>query len=47
MRVMGFLGVLYVEKSVSSLMKVPLILGKSEMEGEFIEEASKENMVQL
>ncbi|XP_027347802.1 phosphoserine aminotransferase 1, chloroplastic-like [Abrus precatorius] len=36
-----------VEKSVRSLMNVPFTLEKSELEGEFIKEASKENMVQL
>ncbi|WJX11484.1 Phosphoserine aminotransferase 2, chloroplastic [Trifolium repens] len=36
-----------VEKYVRSLMNVPFTLGKSELEGEFIREASKENMVQL
>ncbi|RDX83528.1 Phosphoserine aminotransferase 1, chloroplastic, partial [Mucuna pruriens] len=36
-----------VEKSVRSLMNVPFTLEKSELEGEFIKEAAKENMVQL
>jgi phosphoserine aminotransferase len=36
-----------VEKYVRSLMNVPFTLGKSELEREFIREASKENMVQL
>ncbi|CAK8561917.1 unnamed protein product [Lathyrus sativus] len=36
-----------VEKSVRSLMNVPFTLEKSELEGEFIKEAGKENMVQL
>jgi phosphoserine aminotransferase len=36
-----------VEKYVRSLMNVPFTLGKSELEGEFIREASKESMVQL
>jgi len=36
-----------VEKSVRSLMNVPFTLEKSELEGEFINEAAKENMVQL
>ncbi|KAJ0041174.1 hypothetical protein Pint_28644 [Pistacia integerrima] len=36
-----------VEKSVRSLMNVPFTLEKSELEGEFVKEAAKENMVQL
>ncbi|XP_004509428.1 phosphoserine aminotransferase 2, chloroplastic-like [Cicer arietinum] len=36
-----------VEKSVRSFMNVPFTLEKSELEGEFIKEAAKENMVQL
>ena len=36
-----------VEKSVRSLMNVPFTLEKPELEGEFIKEAAKENMVQL
>ncbi|CAJ2635904.1 unnamed protein product [Trifolium pratense] len=36
-----------VEKSVRSLMNVPFTLEKSELEGDFIKEAAKENMVQL
>ncbi|GAV83038.1 Aminotran_5 domain-containing protein, partial [Cephalotus follicularis] len=36
-----------VEKSVRSLMNVPFTLEKSELEGEFIKEAAKDNMVQL
>lgn len=36
-----------VEKSVRSLMNVPFTLEKSDLEGEFIKEAAKENMVQL
>lgn len=36
-----------VEKSVRSLMNVPFTLEKSELEGEFIKDAAKENMVQL
>ncbi|KAK9169535.1 hypothetical protein Syun_001675 [Stephania yunnanensis] len=36
-----------VEKSVRSLMNVPFTLEKSELEEEFIKEASKEKMVQL
>ncbi|QCD82145.1 phosphoserine aminotransferase 2, chloroplastic-like [Vigna unguiculata] len=36
-----------VEKPVRSLMNVPFTLEKSELEGEFIKEAAKENMVQL
>ncbi|KAK2355664.1 phosphoserine aminotransferase 2, chloroplastic [Trifolium repens] len=36
-----------VEKSARSSMNVPFTLEKSELEGEFIKEAAKENMVQL
>ncbi|KAK3005921.1 hypothetical protein RJ639_017794 [Escallonia herrerae] len=36
-----------VEKSVRSLMNVPFTLEKSELEAEFVKEASKEKMVQL
>ncbi|MCL7026434.1 hypothetical protein MKW94_025716 [Papaver nudicaule] len=36
-----------VEKSVRSLMNVPFTLEKSELEAEFIKEATKEKMVQL
>ncbi|BAT75316.1 hypothetical protein LR48_Vigan01g170600 [Vigna angularis] len=36
-----------VEKPVRSLMNVPFTLEKSELEGEFMKEAEKENMVQL
>ncbi|KAL5752357.1 hypothetical protein ACOSQ2_022864 [Xanthoceras sorbifolium] len=36
-----------VEKSVRSLMNVPFTLEKSELEGEFVKEAAKEQMVQL
>ncbi|KAF9599526.1 hypothetical protein IFM89_038746 [Coptis chinensis] len=43
----GGLEQMSVEKSVRSLMNVPFTLEKSELEAEFIKEASKEKMVQL